>query len=83
MGIPILCVICHMLWEFAKCVRWLTWDERLKLMFNTGFIILVIAAMDCIIIESHKKPITAASSTDTTEQIPPQVENLNQEELPK
>ena len=47
------------------------------------FIMLITAAVGWIILTTHEKPITADASTDTTEQIPPQVENLNQEELPK
>ena len=82
-GIPSLCGICYVLWEFAKCLRQMTWDELLGLMFQIGFIMLITAAVGWIILASHEKPITAAPSTDTTEQIPPQVENLNQEELPK
>ena len=83
MGIPLLCGICYVLWEFAKYVRRMPWAERLNLMFQTGFLLLLSAAVGWIIIESRKGPITADASTDTTEQIPPQVENLNQEELPK
>ena len=83
MGIPLLCGIFYVLWEFAQCVRKMTLDELLGLMFHIGFIILVTAAVGWVLLAPHRKPITAAPSTDTTEQIPPQVENLNQEELPK
>lgn len=82
-GIPSLWGICYVLWEFAKCVRKMTWDELMGIMFQVGFIILIAAVAGWIVLASHEKPITAAPSTDTTEQIPPQVENLNQEELPK
>ena len=82
-GIPSLCGICYVLWEFAKCLRKMTWDELLGLMFQIGFIMLITAAVGWIILASHEKPITAAPSTDTQQEIPPQVENLNQEELPK
>lgn len=82
-GIPFLCGICYVLWEFAKCLRQMTWDERLSLMFYTGGIILIIAAFGWLIIASHKKPITADASTDTQQEIPPQVENCIQEELPQ
>ena len=80
MGIPILCGICYVLWEFAKYVCKMTWGERLNLMFLTGFIISIAAAMGWIILASHEKPITAASSTDNNEQIPPQVETSKQKE---
>lgn len=78
MGVPILCGICYMLWEFAQFWRKMPWDERLNLMFQLGFIILTSAAMGWIILASHEKPITADASTDTTQQIQPQVENPNQ-----
>ena len=45
MGIPLLCGICYMLWEFAKYVRKMPWDERLNLMFQIGFIMLITAAV--------------------------------------
>ena len=83
MGIPILCGICYVLWEFAQCWRKMTWDERLNFMFQTGFIISISAAAGWIILASHEKPITADASTDTQQEIPPQVENCNQEELPQ
>ena len=82
-GIPLLCGICYVLWEFAKYVRKMTWDERLGIMFEIGCGILIMAAMGWILIRTYDRKITAAPSTDTTEQIPPQVENLDQEELPK
>lgn len=78
MGIPILCGICYMLWEFAQCWSKMTWEERLNLMFQTGFIISIGAAMGWIILASHEKPITADASTDTQQQIQPEVENPNQ-----
>ena len=80
MGIPLLCGICYVLWEFAKCVRKMTWDELMGIMFQAGLLILIITGAGWIVLASHEKPITAAPSTDTTEQIPSQVENRNQEE---
>ena len=82
-GIPTLCGICYVLWEFIKCWCEMTWDERLSFMFYTGCIILVVAAAGWFILASYKKPITADASTDTQQEIPPQVENCNQEELPQ
>jgi len=83
MGIPLLCGICYVLWEFAKYVRKMTWCERLNLMFHTGWAILIAAAMGWTLIRIYDRKITADASTDTKQEIPPQVENLNQEELPK
>ena len=66
-GIPILRGICYALWEFVKCWCEMTWDERLRFMFYTGYIILVVAASGWRILALHEKPITADASTDTTE----------------
>lgn len=79
-GIPSMWGICYVLWEFAKCVRKMTWDELMGIMFQVGFIILITAMAGWIILASHEKPITAAPSTDTTEQILPPVEISKQEE---
>ena len=68
-GIPSLWCICYVLWEFAKCVRKMTWDELMGIMFQIGFIILVTAAAGWIVLASHEEPITADHSTDTDEQI--------------
>lgn len=64
-GIPSLWGICCVLWEFAKCVRQMTWDELLGFMFQIGFTMLITAAVGWIILASHAKPITADASTDT------------------
>ena len=79
-GIPSLWGICYVLWEFAKYVRKMTWDELLGIMFQIGFIILIVAAAGWIVLAAHEKPITAAPSTDNDEQILPQVEISKQKE---
>lgn len=59
------------------------WAGRLEGSFYVGITILLLGGLLKAAIETYPGPITAAPSTDTTEQIPLQVENLNQEELPK
>lgn len=60
-----------------------TWEEIVMALFDTGIAVIILGAMLAACDEKMKESLTAAPSTDTTEQIPPQVENRNQEELPK
>ena len=59
------------------------WAERLEGSFYVGITVLLLGGLLKVAIATYSGPITADASTDATEQIPPQVENLNQEELPK
>ena len=60
-----------------------TLGEIVVALFDIGIVVLILGTMLAACDEKTKEHLTAAPSTDTTEQIPPQVENLNQEELPK
>lgn len=60
-----------------------TWEEIVMVLFYTGIAVVILGTMMAACDAKMKEHLTAAPPTDTTEQIPPQVENLNQEELPK
>ena len=82
-GVPLLVGVCCISYAFVKHLCSLPWDERLVIMFQIGCIMLITAAVGSILIKEYFKPITADASTDTQQEIPPQVENCNQEELPQ
>ena len=60
-----------------------TWEEVVMALFYTGIGVIVLGTMLAACDEKMKQHLTADASTDTNEQIPLQVENRNQEELPK
>ena len=53
------------------------WAGRLEGSFYVGITILLLGGLLKVTIETYPGPITADASTDTTEQIPPQVETHN------
>ena len=60
-----------------------TWEEIVMVLFYTGIAVVILGTMMAACDAKMKESLTAAPSTDTQQEIPPQVENLNQEELPK
>ena len=57
------------------------WEERVENMVYAGMVVLIVAGMlKAIITQCDSSAITADASTDTQQEIPPQVENCRQEE---
>jgi len=81
---PALIMIVLGLCAFA-CDFWRkhTWEEIVMVLFYTGIAVIILGTMLAACDEKMKEHLTADASTDTQQEIPPQVENLNQEELPK
>ena len=57
-----------------------TWEEIVMVLFYTGIAVVILGTMMAACDAKMKESLTAAPSTDNTEQIPLQVENRNQEE---
>ena len=60
-----------------------TWEEVVMALFYTGIGVIVLGTMLAACDEKVQQSLTADASTDTQQEIPPQVENCNQEELPQ
>lgn len=78
--ITIVLGLCAFAYDFWRTH---TWEEIVMVLFYTGIAVIILGTMMAACDAKMKESLTAAPSTDTNEQIPPQVENLNQEELPK
>ena len=69
--------------QFVAWWRKLDWYFRFDVMLQAGFLMLIIGGALWCCIAAWSEQITADASTDTQQEIPPQVENCNQEELPQ
>ena len=78
--IPIVLLTAIRATEFLRW--WWTesdWEERVENMFYAGMVVLLVAGLlKAIITQWDSSAITADASTDTQQQIQPEVENPNQ-----